>query len=1632
MKKGSKLLFAYFSTLIMLVGFFLPNFTYVVNAIEVDANDNLLKSGEITLINLDDGILRLDMEDNRSKIVEVDNPNYEVENCYAVNGSMLTTEVTSDNMGCKVTANDYGKVDVAIVLKNINNSIDNRTMHFIVDVELEKYMNYYFNKIPNTIEYSHGYINDLWNELNLPKSMGIQETMDGNCDIGGSCDIDLVYYYWSYNGAEARQIDIIKTKTVNLVDDNINNDINYLSTFWEKIGVGEEKFLDIYKTANIKDYFWVSSDNTIAKVNGSNKIVGVNPGRALLSLINKETLDVEAQGYVDVNDVYVNKTMDQVLSIFTNDIEIDISNNAGYFMEDSLDNNWAISRFAESVAANTDMYVRDVSCGDGFKDCQVTYSYYTNEGEQTVTTQYFDVKYRGVSIYDFVGAHTSEDDIYMVYANSQFSFGSVLNAETITVNDPENEGQTITNEAEIIMDFDNDYLQLVDPETYTFKTIKEGFTKITLYVGGYTTSVNVLITFSESDINEAYEILNGFDTIEIPYSSTGISDDVAKELFKGIISDKIYSSDLYHYLTVDITMLPDNNFKFSSYFEYNGYLLSVGQVNDKFINGKFNENGVEIYTDVANILKNVKSNYKMSFDDSVKLMVDTEDYEEYVEQILKYTNLDELDTGDFDYAFYSLGEYFIDNYLMAGSMFSLELYYENRLVGRKDFFLQLDFVLDRSVLEENTLSSKMQYINDNFDRLDLDVNVELENDNLFEISSDNALFFILLDQKDKVDASSVAYNVRDMKLNIGDRYKIDYVLYPFGATHANVTFKSSNEDAFTVDENGVITAKSKGWGFVRMSYNNDYTDVFVAVDYDNNEFFDDMVANIKLNYEIPYSKYYEYLEYGDLGSMFNEFVWEETYDYLNELKSSFNEQSSISTFAVSTGEIGMEVTSNEDGTEFFLVLQIGEFISKKYPINYKLVGIDIEDKVLDVEVGEKLNANLKFSEGDISNLRYYVYNPDIASINNGVITGLKQGKTDILVYDKYNQFNLIFTVYVDGEGYVSKQRELVENTIIPINSYDLNGEDLYSSYTMKNIIIDKFEKLNIDFDAAVGPYDYLDGSLEEDTQIFTIDVYSYEFGLITSVTVQLDINAIYIDWARGINEITKDETFEVEIFKYGSFENTEVTSISKNPDVCTVEGLTVTALKAGVCEINHSANGETIKQFFMVDIDDFGEHLENILNAIPNTIEIKADPYDYERGLYDWDYSSLYDTFIRKQLNAIVSEYENVELSYYDGSITEDNQIEFYIRYVPEVKFKPNSSSYSSMIDSDTKVINLTYAGYTEEYIEQVEDIKNAIKEKYTLSIDEMLEFLLSSESGAGLYKYSGFPKDLKKICPDCEIYNNGSGGTDDGTGIYYADVMAVIYLHEEPITSINVGLYANVNIDMYEVEDDQHIERELKKHVRNAYKRYKDRLHSSLFVRVGNDLGTITDGDDIDVDVTKLENNEYEITVDGNTFVTFVHVNILTKELDYSIKVEEIKLNKELLNLEVGDTETLVATVNPTNADNKELKWSSSNEKVVTVKDGKVTAVGSGNAVITVESLDGNAKTTIKVSVIDPKVTGDIDGDGKVNIVDLVQLRKHLAGITTLKGDALSGADVNKDGKVNILDLVKIRKHLAGLEVIK
>lgn len=58
----------------------------------------------------------------------------------------------------------------------------------------------------------------------------------------------------------------------------------------------------------------------------------------------------------------------------------------------------------------------------------------------------------------------------------------------------------------------------------------------------------------------------------------------------------------------------------------------------------------------------------------------------------------------------------------------------------------------------------------------------------------------------------------------------------------------------------------------------------------------------------------------------------------------------------------------------------------------------------------------------------------------------------------------------------------------------------------------------------------------------------------------------------------------------------------------------------------------------------------------------------------------------------------------------------------------------------------------------------------------------------------------------------------------------------------------------------------------------------------------------------------------------------------------------------------------------------------------------------------------------------GDTNGDGKITIVDLANVQKHLLGIITLTGDYFTAADTNGDGKITIVDLANIQKHLLNI----
>ena len=83
------------------------------------------------------------------------------------------------------------------------------------------------------------------------------------------------------------------------------------------------------------------------------------------------------------------------------------------------------------------------------------------------------------------------------------------------------------------------------------------------------------------------------------------------------------------------------------------------------------------------------------------------------------------------------------------------------------------------------------------------------------------------------------------------------------------------------------------------------------------------------------------------------------------------------------------------------------------------------------------------------------------------------------------------------------------------------------------------------------------------------------------------------------------------------------------------------------------------------------------------------------------------------------------------------------------------------------------------------------------------------------------------------------------------------------------------------------------------------------------------------------------------------------------SVSVTGVSLNKNSTSLVVGDTESLTATVSPSNATNKSVTWSSSKTSVATVSSsGVVTAKSAGSATITVKTADGSYKATCSVTV--------------------------------------------------------------------
>lgn len=102
-----------------------------------------------------------------------------------------------------------------------------------------------------------------------------------------------------------------------------------------------------------------------------------------------------------------------------------------------------------------------------------------------------------------------------------------------------------------------------------------------------------------------------------------------------------------------------------------------------------------------------------------------------------------------------------------------------------------------------------------------------------------------------------------------------------------------------------------------------------------------------------------------------------------------------------------------------------------------------------------------------------------------------------------------------------------------------------------------------------------------------------------------------------------------------------------------------------------------------------------------------------------------------------------------------------------------------------------------------------------------------------------------------------------------------------------------------------------------------------------------------------------------GTATITVKTSNNKTAKCKVTVKhkevfAESVNLNKNVLTLTVGDSETLTATLFPSDVTDGTLIWDSSDNTKVTVTDGTVTAVALGEATITVKTANGKTASCV------------------------------------------------------------------------
>ena len=799
-----------------------------------------------------------------------------------------------------------------------------------------------------------------------------------------------------------------------------------------------------------------------------------------------------------------------------------------------------------------------------------------------------------------------------------------------------------------------------------------------------------------------------------------------------------------------------------------------------------------------------------------------------------------------------------------------------------------------------------------------------------EASTKQAICKVIVSQA----ATALNLDKYDITLGINQTEKITANITPNDATNRTVTFTSSDESIVTVDNDGNIKGLKEGSAYITVTSVQDSNLSKVCT------------VNVEVQPEsIEINKTEGRLTVGNTDQL-----------NVNVLpENATNKEVTWSSSDTSIATVGIDglVTAEKAGT--VTITATTKVANKQASCTYTIVdtidsiSLDITRIGLRKNRGQQLTATLHPSETKNTDVVWESSNPEAVTVDqNGYVKGINIGDATITVTSKYNSsITASCYVYVTTPLSISASiSNITGNTAdVRISSYTTDGtvssvvlnyqkdgDEAYMNYTEYNP--------GVYNDTRTITMEGLETNTKYNLQIVVTTTNNDTYTLKTSFTTSF-VNITAISLNKISTTMSKGQTEMLQATLTPSNATNDIVWSSSNSSVVSVDStgkLTANAIGSAVVTAMSNSNNSVKATCTVNVISPISVSVSKVSTTL-NSINVKINSvttvgklsyiYVYYKKSSDSSYT-LYTTITPNSEN-----YTNDSLAI--TGLTENT--DYNIRVVAN-----NNKSSSATADTTIKTAKT--------------DVTSITLNQTSLSLDIGQTATLTATVNPSNASVKGYVFESGDTSIATVDQNGVVTAIKEGTAVITAvsddnpNIKGVCTVNVKyPLTLTSyVNSYSQNSITVY-------INAVTKSGNINSIKVYSKKTTESSY-SLKTTLTPSNTSYAANYTISGLtQDSAYDIRVEATTTTGY------TKTVDYEastnkILVTSVSLNKTSLNLDVGASEKLTATINPTTATERGVIWSSSNPAVATVsQDGTVTTLTKGTATITAKSKDDNSK---------------------------------------------------------------------------